>query len=234
MPIGNSNYEILDDDRLLGESVFYRDNQLVTGNGSPVSGGGGSVTVENVLTSSSTANALSAAMGKNLKDTADALATTVSEKADAAATTSALAGKQATLVSGTNIKTINNQAVLGSGDLSVALNTTTTLEHLPSTTAWAATLTPASYVSRFGFSSNVAIVVTVAGVTSPAANIQIQYSNDAGVSVASGPTTIGTISANGTQTINLNPLTMPGAMFKVLINSGTGTGGTAGINVTMS
>ena len=39
MPIGNSNYEILDDDRLLGESVFYRDNQLVTGNGSPVSGG---------------------------------------------------------------------------------------------------------------------------------------------------------------------------------------------------
>ena len=120
------------------------------------------------------------------------------------------------------------------GDLSVALNTTTTLEHLPSTTAWAATLTPASYVSRFGFSSNVAIVVTVAGVTSPAANIQIQYSNDAGVSVASGPTTIGTISANGTQTINLNPLTMPGAMFKVLINSGTGTGGTAGINVTMS
>ena len=40
MPIGNSNYEILDDDRLLGESVFYRNNQLVTGNGSPVSGGG--------------------------------------------------------------------------------------------------------------------------------------------------------------------------------------------------
>ena len=39
MPIGNSNYEILDDDRLLGESVFYRDNQLVTGSGSPVSGG---------------------------------------------------------------------------------------------------------------------------------------------------------------------------------------------------
>lgn len=38
MPIGNSNYEILDDDRLLGESVFYRDNQLVTGNGSLVSG----------------------------------------------------------------------------------------------------------------------------------------------------------------------------------------------------
>ena len=146
----------------------------------------------------------------------------------------ALDAKQTLLVSGSNLKTVGGASLLGSGNLSVALNTTTTLEHLPSTTAWAATLTPASYVSRFGFSSNVAIVVTVAGVTSPAANIQIQYSNDAGVSVASGPTTIGTISANGTQTINLNPLTMPGAMFKVLINSGTGTGGTAGINVTMS
>ena len=45
MPIGNSNYEILDDDRLLGESVFYRDNQLVTGNGSPVSGAGNQPTI---------------------------------------------------------------------------------------------------------------------------------------------------------------------------------------------
>lgn len=146
----------------------------------------------------------------------------------------ALSAKQASLVSGTNIKTVNGSSIVGSGDLSVALNTTVTLEHLPSTTVWAATLTPASYVSRFGFSTNVAIVVTVAGVTSPAANIQIQYSNDAGVSVASGPTTIGTITGNGTQTININPLTMPGAQFKVLINSGTGTGGTAGINVTLS
>jgi len=211
--------------RIMGEGLY--ELEIVGPDGSPVSVGvgGGSVTVENILTSTSTANALSAAMGKSLKDAADALAS---------ATTSALAGKQAALVSGTNIKTINGQALTGSGDLSVALNTTTTLEHLPSTTAWAATLTPASYVSRFGFSANVAIVVTVAGVTSPTANIQIQYSNDAGVSVASGPTTIGTISANGTQTININPLTMPGAMFKVLINSGTGTGGTAGINVTMS
>ena len=50
MPIGNSNYEILDDDRLLGESVFYRDNQLVTGNGSPVSGAGnGNGIAESVL-----------------------------------------------------------------------------------------------------------------------------------------------------------------------------------------
>ena len=207
MPIGNSNYEILDDDRLLGESVFYRDNQLVTGNGSPVSGGGGGGGSWGSITG------------------------TLSDQTDLQ---TALSAKQASLVSGTNIKTVNGSSIVGSGDLSVALNTTVTLEHLPSTTVWAATLTPASYVSRFGFSTNVAIVVTVAGVTAPVANIQIQYSNDAGVSVASGPTTIGTITGNGTQTININPLTMPGAQFKVLINSGTGTGGTAGINVTLS
>ncbi len=164
----------------------------------------------------------------NVDNTSDA------NKPVSTATLTALNAKQATLVSATNIKTINGASILGSGDMSVALNTTVTLEHLPSTTAWAATNTPASYVSRFGFSSNVAITVTVAGVTSPAANIQIQYSNDAGVSISSGPTTIGTITGNGTQTINIDPLTMPGAQFKVLINSGTGTGGTVGINVTMS
>lgn len=32
----------------------------------------------------------------------------------------ALAGKQATLVSGTSIKTVNGQALLGSGDLAIA------------------------------------------------------------------------------------------------------------------
>ena len=130
--------------------------------------------------------------------------------------------------------TLSSQADLQAALDAIALNTTVTLEHLPSTTAWAATITPASYVSRFGFSSNVAITVTVAGVTSPAANIQIQYSNDAGVSISSGPTTIGTIATNGSQTINIAPTTMPGGQFKVLITSGTGTGGTVGINVTMS
>jgi len=164
----------------------------------------------------------------NVDNTSDA------DKPVSTATLTALNAKQATLVSATNIKTINGASILGSGDMSVALNTTVTLEHLPSTTAWAATITPASYVSRFGFSSNVAITVTVAGVTSPAANIQIQYSNDAGVSISSGPTTIGTIAANGSQTINITPTTMPGGQFKVLITSGTGTGGTVGINVTMS
>ena len=40
--------------------------------------------------------------------------------ADLAALSGSLGGKQATLVSGTNIKTINGQAVLGSGDLVVS------------------------------------------------------------------------------------------------------------------
>lgn len=39
------------------------------------------------------------------------------------ATSSALAGKQATLVSGTNIKTINGSSVLGSGDITVSVGT---------------------------------------------------------------------------------------------------------------
>lgn len=38
--------------------------------------------------------------------------------------TEALGGKQATLVSGTNIKTINNQSLLGSGNLSVGVTAT--------------------------------------------------------------------------------------------------------------
>jgi hypothetical protein len=51
-------------------------------------------TVNNTLTSISTTEALSAAQGKVLQD-----------------------GKQATLVSGTNIKTINGSSVLGGGNL---------------------------------------------------------------------------------------------------------------------
>lgn len=50
MPIGNTNYEILDDDRLVGDAVFYKDGQLQTGNGSPVSGGGAGVVVGDGVT----------------------------------------------------------------------------------------------------------------------------------------------------------------------------------------
>jgi hypothetical protein len=40
----------------------------------------------------------------------------------------ALSGKQATLVSGTNIKTINNQSLLGSGDISIQSGDTNVIE----------------------------------------------------------------------------------------------------------
>ena len=43
----------------------------------------------------------------------------LAEKSETDANTSAISGKQATLVSGTNIKTIGGESVLGSGDLDV-------------------------------------------------------------------------------------------------------------------
>lgn len=57
----------------------------------------GIVQLNDTLTSTSTSLALTAAQGKVLKDTVD--------------------GKQATLVSGTNIKTINGASLLGSGNI---------------------------------------------------------------------------------------------------------------------
>ena len=44
--------------------------------------------------------------------------------------TNALSGKQSTLVSGTNIKTINNNSILGSGNLSITASVPTELAKL--------------------------------------------------------------------------------------------------------
>jgi len=112
--------------RIVGEAMY--ENEVVGPDGSPVSGGGGGSSAWGGITG------------------------TLADQTDLQA---ALDAKQVVLVSASNIKTINGASILGSGDMSVALNTTVTLEHLPSTTAWAATITPASYVSRFGFSSDV-------------------------------------------------------------------------------
>jgi hypothetical protein len=70
------------------QATLVSGNNIKTINGTPLLGSGdltisSSGTVENVLTSTSTTNALSAAQGKALKDTADALATTVGGKVDA-------------------------------------------------------------------------------------------------------------------------------------------------------
>ena len=76
-----------------------------------------------------TVSGLTARMGEDEEVTAaalNALNEEVSGKVDTtvydtftAATNTALAGKQATLVSGTNIKTVNNQTLLGSGNIDI-------------------------------------------------------------------------------------------------------------------
>lgn len=58
------------------------------------------------------------ALVSGLASKADAAA--LSSKADSSALTSGLASKQNTLVSGTSIKTINNQSLLGSGNISIS------------------------------------------------------------------------------------------------------------------
>lgn len=83
-------------------SVFAEDllrdaHQLASSGAGGGAGGGGSTTVNNTLTSTSTTSALSAAQGKVLQDT-----------------------KQANLVSGTNVKTINGTSILGSGDIAIS------------------------------------------------------------------------------------------------------------------
>lgn len=56
-----------------------------------------------------------------LLDTLDELAAALGDDANFASTvTTSLAGKQATLVSGTNIKTINSTSLLGSGNIAIA------------------------------------------------------------------------------------------------------------------
>lgn len=77
----------------------------------------------------STVSGLTARMGEDEEVTAaalNALNEEVSGKVETStydtftgATNTALAGKQATLVSGTNIKTVNNQSLLGSGNIDI-------------------------------------------------------------------------------------------------------------------
>lgn len=99
---------------------------------------GTSTTIVNDLVSGGVAAALSAEQGKALKTQVDAkadaastsvalagkadaaaTAAAISGKADASATAAALAAKQPTLVSGSNIKTLGGQSLLGSGDIAL-------------------------------------------------------------------------------------------------------------------
>lgn len=74
--------------------------------------------IRNNLTETSSGYALDASQGKVLKDLIDAIkdGTTIDSFSDVE---TALSNKQDTLVSGTNIKTINNTSILGSGDISI-------------------------------------------------------------------------------------------------------------------
>lgn len=76
---------------------------------------GGGVVVEDNLSSTSSAAALSANQGRVLKNLVD--------------------GKQATLVSGTNIKTINGQSLLGDGNLEITSGGSLTVEDLLTSTS---------------------------------------------------------------------------------------------------
>ena len=80
----------------------------------------------------------------NAENTSDA------DKPVSTATSTALSGKQSTLVSGTNIKTINGNTLLGSGDLVVS---------------GSGTVTSASVVSANGFTGTVATATTTPAIT---------------------------------------------------------------------
>ena len=75
------------------------------------------VTVDQTLDTSSTNAIANSAVATALNSKADSSA--LSDYATTSAMNTALAGKQDTLVSGTSIKTINNQSILGSGNITI-------------------------------------------------------------------------------------------------------------------
>ena len=95
--------------------------------------GGGSITVDTALDSGSTNPVQNKVIYNKIDEVEQVTAAALNELNDAisgkvdtstyntytAATDTALNGKQATLVSGTNIKTINNESILGSGNIDI-------------------------------------------------------------------------------------------------------------------
>jgi hypothetical protein len=106
-----------------------------------------------------------------------------------------------------------------------------TIEHVAAT-AWASSVTPASYVTRAGFVGG-AVTVTPSGVASPSATVTIGYSTDYSTEISSA--TLGTVTGNVATTFALpNFAAMPGLCYRVKLTSATGTGGTVGITISMS
>lgn len=126
------------------QATLVSGTNIKTINGASLLGSGNiatpTTTVNNTLTSTSTTEALSAAQGKVLQDSKAALSHThtLSQITDFPSAVSAtelgyldgvtsaiqtqLNSKQATLVSGTNIKSINNVTLLGSGNISISVS----------------------------------------------------------------------------------------------------------------
>lgn len=110
----------------------------------------------------------------NAENTSDA------NKPVSTATSTALSGKQATLVSGTNIKTINGNTLLGSGDLVVS---------------GSGTVTSASVVSANGFAGTVATATTTPAITLTTSITGLLKGNGTAIAAAVAGTDIKTINS---------------------------------------
>lgn len=120
---------------------------------------------------------------------ANAVVAGLAVKANDAATTAALAGKQASLVSGTNVKSINGVSLLGAGDLAVSGGSA-----LPVTTAFATAITFDAYRSMGAYTVTGALTFTV----------------NATGSAVGGETTLSLI-ANGTNAPTFTGLALAGS-----------------------
>jgi hypothetical protein len=150
----------------------------------------------------------------------------------AAAVLDALSDVIITSPSSNQVLKFNGTAWVNGTDATSGAGGNTTVELVPATTAWAATITPASYVTRAGFTGG-SFVVTIAGSTLPSATVTLDYTNDMNNILSS--VTLGTVSGNGSTTFTLPTFSsMPGLGFKPKLTGGSGTGGTVGIILTMA
>lgn len=98
-------------------------------------------------------------------------------------------------------------------------------DHIPAGTATAATVTAGSYVAWAGFTS-AAITVVITGINLTAGDVQVNFSNDAGVTVGTW-ISLGSLTGGLTETkvYNLTNTTSPGStgtFFQVRLANGVG------------
>lgn len=116
----------------INAAVSGKQDTLIAGSGITISGnvisanGGSSITVDTALDSGSTNPVENRVIYDKFDEVEEvtaaalnALNEELSGKADSSDVTAALSGKQDTLIAGTNIKTINNESILGSGNIDI-------------------------------------------------------------------------------------------------------------------